>query len=486
MKKKNGFTLIELIGIIVILGVLVVIGVPSLLKTLNNNKNKEYETFEKNLFLATESYIQKHQDSFTGLAEPNGAAIVGINTLVDVGLIKSSTVNPKTGKKINLNDFIKVTNTKNQEQDEPHYNYQYLVADKLESWEYAYKEEAQQFTAKKDGHYKLEVWGAQGGSVTDDSGKLYEGGYGAYASGIVELSQGETLYIFTGGMGNNQNDDYGDIITGGYNGGGIAFNTVADNLVASGGGATQISVHQDELSALEDFSEDILIVGAGGGGAFKNSLYSSKGGPGGGYKGGSPLDVLQNGGLYVSSKMFAYYAIFNNNEVSVKLEDLMQADEEEIETLLISAGLTTHDELQTVNMFGSFCLTDIQNEEQTLFQSNGLGYQIFGHFGHGNLQQNDWYNDFDFDVIGVLGEFDSSISGGGGGYTGGGFGYNIGGNGGFSHVAHSQLYDKHISCYKCDTNEDYFTYSVSNVSKDPISKYAKKGNGYAKITYLGF
>ena len=39
MKKKNGFTLIEIIGVVAILGILAVIATPAVVKTLNNNKH---------------------------------------------------------------------------------------------------------------------------------------------------------------------------------------------------------------------------------------------------------------------------------------------------------------------------------------------------------------------------------------------------------------------------------------------------------------
>jgi len=42
-------------------------------------------------------------------------------------------------------------------------------------------------------------------------------------------------------------------------------------------------------------------------------------------------------------------------------------------------------------------------------------------------------------------------------------------------------------CYNCEesTDESTKTVSTTNVSETPISNYAKKGNGYAKITYIG-
>lgn len=49
MKKKNGFTLIEIIGVVAILGILAVIATPAVVKTLNNNKLKTLKVAENNL-----------------------------------------------------------------------------------------------------------------------------------------------------------------------------------------------------------------------------------------------------------------------------------------------------------------------------------------------------------------------------------------------------------------------------------------------------
>ena len=40
-------------------------------------------------------------------------------------------------------------------------------------------------------------------------------------------------------------------------------------------------------------------------------------------------------------------------------------------------------------------------------------------------------------------------------------------------------------CYECESSGEYSTISTQNVSSYPISRYAKKGNGYVKITYMG-
>ena len=78
--------------------------------------------------------------------------------------------------------------------------------------------------------------------------------------------------------------------------------------------------------------------------------------------------------------------------------------------------------------------------------------------------------------------------GAGGGYYGG-YLNTYGAGGGSGYIGNESLYDKKMTMYS--TSEDYIstekstkTEITTNVSDNPISEYAKKGNGYAKITLI--
>ena len=62
---------------------------------------------------------------------------------------------------------------------------------------YGYTGGMQSFSVTQTGIYKLEVWGAQGGSKSG----LASGGNGGYAVGYKLLSSGTTIYICVGGQG---------------------------------------------------------------------------------------------------------------------------------------------------------------------------------------------------------------------------------------------------------------------------------------------
>lgn len=121
------------------------------------------------------------------------------------------------------------------------------------------------------GQYKLECWGAQGGSYNT----TYPGGKGGYSAGTLILSNKTIFYLYVGGQGNNYNSDSSKGTTaGGFNGGGAV---TSYGYRSSGGGGTDIRLKSDSLYAR-------VIVAGGGGGASPNYI-AWPGGVGGGITG---------------------------------------------------------------------------------------------------------------------------------------------------------------------------------------------------------
>ena len=130
----------------------------------------------------------------------------------------------------------------------------------------------QTFTAPDTGTYKLEVWGAQGGST------IYRaGGLGGYSSGTKVADEGDVLWVVVGGQGS--------ATKGGFNGGGDPGGTSWGD--AGGGGATHISDGDGTLNNIDVNNVSTLIVaGGGGGGASRSGAEDAgEGGAGGGAKG---------------------------------------------------------------------------------------------------------------------------------------------------------------------------------------------------------
>lgn len=113
------------------------------------------------------------------------------------------------------------------------------------------------------GTYKLECWGAQGGTYSS-----YIGGYGGYSKGTITLTEATTVYISVGGAGSSSST------TAGFNGGGTGISSGR-----GGGGATDVRIGQNSLYSR-------VIVAGGGGGAGVTSANANPCGCGGGEYGG--------------------------------------------------------------------------------------------------------------------------------------------------------------------------------------------------------
>lgn len=147
-----------------------------------------------------------------------------------------------------------------------------------DSQSFSYTGGIQSFTIPANGIYKLEVWGAKGGSTN--------GGKGGHSVGYKGLMKGTTLYIVCGGRGDT--GTYGG--SGGYNGGGAGKSAESEAVAYAygGGGATHIATVSGQLKNLSTYKNtgEILIVAGGGGGGCTGDS-SAYGGTGGGASGGN-------------------------------------------------------------------------------------------------------------------------------------------------------------------------------------------------------
>ena len=152
-----------------------------------------------------------------------------------------------------------------------------------------YTGDIQTFTAPVSGTYKLETWGAQGGTFQILE-TILSGGYGGYSSGNILLEKENKLYITVGSQGtagNSYQTATQYIGYGGYNGGGNGGFGLLESegkyfsSGTGGGGATSIQntlINNGLLKDYKDNIKNIILVSGGGGG---NGVHSSVGHGGG-------------------------------------------------------------------------------------------------------------------------------------------------------------------------------------------------------------
>lgn len=173
------------------------------------------------------------------------------------------TVSGSVGTEVNRTYTLTYTYTKDGKEMDQKVR-RVLVLD--DSFVYDYTGDVQEFTAPQSGSYKIELWGAQGGTTNGS----YPGGKGAYTSGEIDLTKGDKLYIYVGEQPKSN--------TGGYNGGGNGTSGYA-----GGGGATDVRLSSGNWKDATGLRNRLMVAAGGSGGYHfsQNPGFSVAGAPGG-------------------------------------------------------------------------------------------------------------------------------------------------------------------------------------------------------------
>jgi len=116
---ERGFTLLELLGIIILLGVIILVAVPSLTQTNKNAETNKERDFNNIINSACLSYIHVHTEEYEDLLNnDNTTKQINISELINEGYLKSSLKNPSNTSNKNTiedeNGILTVKNTSGQ------------------------------------------------------------------------------------------------------------------------------------------------------------------------------------------------------------------------------------------------------------------------------------------------------------------------------------------------------------------------------------
>ena len=87
MKNRNGFTLVELLVVIVILGIVTGLSIPLIRNIQNNNRNREYTTYMDTMKYSAKLYVDSYGEDLFG-KKKSGCAIIKYKDLNGKGLLK--------------------------------------------------------------------------------------------------------------------------------------------------------------------------------------------------------------------------------------------------------------------------------------------------------------------------------------------------------------------------------------------------------------
>lgn len=103
--EKKGFTLVEVMAVLVILCLIMLVGVPSINRSIKRQEEKTAKQYENNLCLGAKNYARHNTIMYNNLYESKGSTSVCTKDLYDHGYISSTLKHPDTGKK---EDKIKI------------------------------------------------------------------------------------------------------------------------------------------------------------------------------------------------------------------------------------------------------------------------------------------------------------------------------------------------------------------------------------------
>ena len=119
VRWHRGFTLVELLAILVILGLITLVAVPTIVSNNKKTKERDVEEFKRTVENAAEVYVETHLDEkkikdFKKSNSSNEAMCISTDTLTELGLLNSSLVNPETNERIGVSThFVSITKSDN-------------------------------------------------------------------------------------------------------------------------------------------------------------------------------------------------------------------------------------------------------------------------------------------------------------------------------------------------------------------------------------
>lgn len=118
--KRKGFTLVELLAVIVILGIIGVIVFPTITKTMRNSKQKAYEEQINEIVRNAKIWGGKHTEELPEIGSEKSVCI-SLEVLQNEGLLAFGDIKDPRDEEKNIDGSIQITYSKEYHQ----YIYEY-------------------------------------------------------------------------------------------------------------------------------------------------------------------------------------------------------------------------------------------------------------------------------------------------------------------------------------------------------------------------
>lgn len=106
--SNKGFTLIEIIAVMVVLVAIFLVSFPILNNMTKSDEQKLYDNMVDDLCTAGKTYMYSNMDEFPELSIVNSKIELKINKLISYGSVEKKLVNPKTDVSVKM-DLLEYT-----------------------------------------------------------------------------------------------------------------------------------------------------------------------------------------------------------------------------------------------------------------------------------------------------------------------------------------------------------------------------------------
>ena len=104
--KKNAFTLVELMAIIVIMASILLIILPAINGTIKNSEEKKKQDALNSIYMAAENYVMANYDEYLNLDNVGAVEYVYIVDLISNNYLSIDTVNPNNDLAFDNKDAV--------------------------------------------------------------------------------------------------------------------------------------------------------------------------------------------------------------------------------------------------------------------------------------------------------------------------------------------------------------------------------------------
>lgn len=104
---KKGFTLIELMGVLLVLSIMFLIGISSITKIIKENRQKLYNEQINSFIESASVWAMAHTNE---LPDPDHHIRLTLRDLIDDKLVKKGITNPITKEPFDENDYVCIFN----------------------------------------------------------------------------------------------------------------------------------------------------------------------------------------------------------------------------------------------------------------------------------------------------------------------------------------------------------------------------------------